>query len=119
MAWIIVAGIVVVFVPIAVIFGIAIRDGAGIMLTVRRNDRLGKTGIPATAVILSVRETGAALSRVDPQVALRLEVHTEDGGVFEAETEAFIAQIAIPQFQPGCVIDVRYDPNDRRVAVAD
>ena len=41
-----------------------------------------------------------------------LEIHAEEMGPYEAETEALISILWVPQIQPGAVLPVKYDPKD-------
>lgn len=75
-------------------------------------------GESAQAVILKVWETGTVMNEVNPQIGMLLEVRPANRPVFQAEAKMFISMIQIPQFQPGAVVGVKYDPNDpRKVAV--
>jgi len=75
-------------------------------------------GVSAQAVILKVWETGTVMNETNPQIGMLLEVRPANRPAFQAETKMFISMIQIPQFQPGAVVGVKYDPNDpRKVAV--
>lgn len=75
-------------------------------------------GESAQAVILKVWETGTVMNETNPQIGMLLEVRPANRPVFQAEAKMFISMIQIPQFQPGAVVGVKYDPNDpRKVAV--
>jgi hypothetical protein len=76
-----------------------------------------KRGVEAEATILRVWDTGMTVND-DPVVGLLLEVRPTGTAVYQAETKALISRIDVPQFQPGHVIPVKYDPNDpKQVAV--
>src|SRR5262249_35188077 len=78
---------------------------------------LQKRGVAAQAEILKVWDTGMTVNN-DPVVGLLLNVKPADSAEYQAETKALISRIDIPQFQPGNVIPIRYDPNDpRQVAI--
>jgi hypothetical protein len=74
-------------------------------------------GIPATARVLRIWDTGMTLND-NPIVGLRLEVHAEGVEPYEVETRALIGRLDIPQIQPGAQLQVKVDPNDHsRVAL--
>jgi hypothetical protein len=81
-----------------------------------------ETGLPAQAVILSIEMGDRKLTYrgVDERwlVVLELEVQPSDGPAFEAKAEHYVPILEIPRFQPGEIVDVRYDPQDKsKVAV--
>lgn len=76
-----------------------------------------QTGKSAMARVLAISDTGMTLNN-DPVVRFRLEVHPEGEEAFEAETQAVIGRLDIPQIQPGAELPVKYDPQDHsRVAL--
>jgi hypothetical protein len=78
---------------------------------------LQASGQPAEGTILEIWDTQMTLND-DPIVGFRLKVRPENGEPFEATTKGPIPVIHIPQFQPGAVVPVLYDQNDRtRVAL--
>lgn len=73
---------------------------------------LRQTGIPAWATILRIWDTGITLND-DPVIGMEVEVRPEEGEPFRATIpKSLISRIAIPQFQPGKEVAVRYDPQD-------
>lgn len=88
---------------------------------------LGRTGVlevglPAQAVILSIQMGDRKLTYrgVDERwlVVLELEVQPSDDSAFGAKAEHYVPLLEIPRFQPGEIVDVRYDPQDKtKVAV--
>jgi hypothetical protein len=73
---------------------------------------LRQTGVPAWATILRIWDTGITLND-DPVIGMEVEVQPEEGDPFRAVIpKSRISRIAIPQFQPGKEIAVRYDPRD-------
>lgn len=73
---------------------------------------LRETGLPAPATILRIWDTGITLND-DPVIGMEVEVRPEEGEPFRAVIQkSRISRIAIPQFQPGEEIAVRYDPWD-------
>ena len=87
---------------------IAIENMAGI--TDMRE--LQSIGDPAEAEILRVWATGMSLND-DPVIGMEVEVQPLEGERYRAVIpKSVISRIAIPRFQPGEVIAVRYDPRD-------
>ena len=77
---------------------------------------LMRTGQPAKAKVVSLTDTGTTINN-NPVVRLVLEVQPPTGSPFEAETEKLISRLDVPNIQPGAVLDVRYDPETREVAI--
>ena len=76
-----------------------------------------ETGIPASAEVLEVWDTGVRYNN-NPVVGFRLLVTLADGTTYEAETKNVVSVVHIPQVQPGAVLPVKIDPEDRnRVAL--
>ena len=79
---------------------------------------LRQTGVPAEAEILRVWDTGTTLND-DPVIGMEVEIEPDEGDPFRAVIpKTLVSRIAIPQFQPGERVAVRYDPHDpSRVAL--
>lgn len=79
-------------------------------------EQVAMTGVPMTARLLSMQQTGA-LVNFNPQVQAMLEVHGPQGP-YQVQTLAVVPQMSIPQFQPGAMVNVRVNPqNPHDVAV--
>jgi hypothetical protein len=101
-----------VVVMISVLFGCSvITRKINRMTGYSQAQELQKTGQPAEATILEIRDTGMTMNN-DPIVDFVLEVRPEGKKAYKAETRMRISRIEIPQFQPGAVVEVNYDPND-------
>jgi hypothetical protein len=72
---------------------------------------LAVNGRPGTATIAAIRQTGVVVNE-NPQVELDLQVQVDAGAPYGVTHKQVIAMIAIPQFQPGCVVPVKVDPDD-------
>jgi PDZ domain len=73
---------------------------------------LQRVGLPAQAEILSIGETGLSINH-DPVITLGVEVRPPDRPPYQATIKRLlVSRLEIPQFQPGRVIPVRYDPKD-------
>jgi hypothetical protein len=82
------------------------------------NQPVRETGVPATAEILEIWDTGVRLND-NPVVGFRLLVTREDGEVYEAETKNVISIVHLCQFQPGAVVAVRVDSDDPSLVALD
>ncbi len=80
--------------------------------------RIRAHGIPATARVLDIWDTGISVND-NPVVGFSLEVHPADGAPYAASTRGLVSRLHIPQIQPGAVLEVSIDPENRnRVALA-
>jgi hypothetical protein len=68
-----------------------------------------KTGVDATATILSTWDTGMRIND-DPQVGMKLQVQPPNGAPFQADMTKTVSIVQLAQFQPGAQLNVRYDP---------
>ena len=76
-----------------------------------------RTGLPAKALVLRIWDTGMTLNE-NPVVGFLLRVSADGIEPFEAETQAVIGRLDVPQIQPGAQVPVKYDPSDHlRVAL--
>ena len=104
-------------VSLALTIGITLFAIRFIRKTVGQDREVIQNGIPATAKILSVRQTGVMLND-QPQVEFQLEVHPPSGVPYQAQAKAVVALVSIPQIQPGAEVAVKIHPTDQtRVAI--
>ena len=75
-------------------------------------NRLNKVGVSATAKIVELRDTGVTLNN-SPQVKLLLEVYPPMGQTYLVETKQYISRLQTSLFQPGSILSVKIDPNDK------
>ena len=81
--------------------------------------RLQTVGIPATARILKIWDTGITVNN-DPVVGLEVEITRQDGSLSRATIpKSRISRVDIPQVQPGATVPVRIDPNRPSVVALD
>lgn len=72
---------------------------------------LQQNGVVARATIQEIWDTGWTVND-NPVIGMKVLVQPSDRPAFTATIEkTTISRIAIPQFQPGNVVPVRYDPN--------
>ncbi len=70
-----------------------------------------QSGIPATAAILQLAETGMFVNH-QPQVRIALQVNPPNGAPYQTEVTMVISPLQIPRVQPGLVVPVKIDPQD-------
>lgn len=76
-------------------------------------------GIAAEATIVKIWDTGITVNG-DPVIGMQVEVRPADRPAYEATIEkTLISRLDVPQFQPGKVIAVRFDPKDATKVAAD
>lgn len=85
-------------------------------MMVRR--KLEKGGVSASAKILELSDTGVTVNN-DPQVKLLLEVSPPMGSTYLVETKQLISRLQIPMIQPGTIIPVLIDLNDKNLISID
>jgi len=88
------------------------------MSGVSETKALQATGVAAEATVLRIWDTGITVNQ-DPVIGMEVEVRPADGKSWKATIpKSLISRLDIPHFQPGRVVDVRYDPHDTaRVAL--
>jgi hypothetical protein len=80
--------------------------------------RLQKHGLPGTARIVEVRDTGVTINN-NPQVKLILEVKNSFGQRYTAETRALVSRINPGAYVPGMEVPVKIDPKNEMNVVLD
>ena len=80
--------------------------------------RLQKTGLPGTARILEVRDTGVTINN-NPQVKLMLEVKNSLGQKYQAQCRVLVSRINPWAYQPGMEVAVKIDPKNEQNVVLD
>jgi hypothetical protein len=68
---------------------------------------LAQTGMPATAEVLSIADTGALIN-YNPVVRMKLNIQPQFGPAFQADVETAVSKIAIPRV--GDKINIKYNP---------
>jgi hypothetical protein len=76
------------------------------------NSRLSKTGISTMAKVVEVSDTGVTVNNA-PQIKLLLEVSPPNGVPYLVETKQLISRLQTAIYQPGSMIPVLIDLNDR------
>lgn len=91
-----------------IVIASAVIIGPGIVQSMK-TQRILKEGVSATAVIKAVTDTGNRYNK-NPEVRLTLEVTPASGAPFQAEVTTVISVIDVPKYQPGTLLNVKYDP---------
>jgi hypothetical protein len=103
------SGFFAAFTLAAVLSGCALIDR---MSGVAEARRLQESGLPASAHILQIWDTGITVNN-DPVIGMRVEIDRSDGSAYPATIpKCLISRIDIPRFQPGATVPVRIDPQD-------
>ena len=71
------------------------------------SNQLAVTGVPATAEVKAIQDTGALIN-FNPVVKLTLNVVPQFGVPFETITETMVSKIAVPRV--GDKINIKYNP---------
>jgi hypothetical protein len=82
------------------------------------NRPVRETGYAAHAEVLEIWDTGVRLND-NPVVGFRLLVMLDDGTTYEARTKNVVSVVHIPQVQPGAVLPIKIDRNDRQLVALD
>lgn len=80
--------------------------------------RLQKTGLPGTARILEVKDTGVTINN-NPQVKLILEVKNSFGQKYTTECRVLVPRINPGAYQVGMELPVKIDPKNEMNVVLD
>ncbi len=73
-------------------------------------------GIAADAEILQIWDTGTTINN-HPVVRFLVRVRPEGEPEFDAEAEKLVSRVRVPQYQPGSLVRVKYDPESFQVAL--
>ena len=105
-----IGGLIFVVVFVLVIFLILFFVFRKVFAPLGKQRKLQRTGLAAEATILEVRETGWTVNNIYPVVKLKLEVRPPGSQPYQAEVQTLIGRLDVPQYQPGTVVAVKYDP---------
>jgi hypothetical protein len=77
------------------------------------HEQITKIGLQATAKVLQYMPMGFTVNGNNPAVNLLVEVQPANDSAFTVQIECVVIdEASVPQFQPGQMVMVRYDPND-------
>jgi hypothetical protein len=88
------------------------------VLSAATNRQVVSSGLPATAKILAITDTGTTINQ-NPVIHFLLQVQPSDRSAFQAETEKLVPRLQVPRFQPGSFVAVKYHPDSLAVAILD
>ena len=77
-------------------------------------NKLSKTGVPATARIVQLSDTGVTINN-NPQIKMLLEVTPPMGQPYMVEMKKVISRLDTYSYQPGMSVSVIVDPNDKNL----
>lgn len=80
------------------------------------SNRLAKNGYATNARVMQVSDTGVTVNNA-PQVKLLLEVTPPNGAAYLVETKQLISRLQTSMFQPGMMVPVLIDLNDKNSIV--
>lgn len=75
----------------------------------RQEERVRAEGLPATAKVLRLEDTGSRRNAM-PIVIIHLEVTAEGRPPWQASIRRVMSVVEVPALGPGRVLNVRYDP---------
>ncbi len=81
-------------------------------------NRLQKTGLPGTARILEVKDTGVTINN-SPQVKLILEVKNNFGQKYTTQCRVLVSRINPNAYMPGMELPLKIDPKNEMNVVID
>jgi hypothetical protein len=101
---------IAILLVLAILVGIVALTFGPTMLRDWRELQLKDHGTDATAVLLSIKDTGDRLNE-DPVVQLTVEITPQSGGdVWRASIETAMSAVELPKYKVGDQVRVRYDP---------
>ena len=87
----------------------AMDQGQSALDGVNQMNWVAQYGMPATAEVMSVMDTGATIN-MNPVVELKLTVTPSAGPAFETTARTMVSRIAVPR--KGDQINLKYNPAD-------
>ncbi len=77
-------------------------------------NKLAKTGVPASARVVSVSDTGVTVNN-NPQIKMVLEVTPPMGAPYMVQMKQIISRLDTFSYQPGITLPVIVDPNNKNL----
>ncbi|MBI2705955.1 MAG: hypothetical protein HYX32_11805 [Actinobacteria bacterium] len=112
MTWFLIAG--------SLVFGGLICVATGYLIGGLGGDsKLLQTGMPGTAVIVSLQETGMVINYTNQVLNIGLRVQVGSGTPYDVTVRQAVPMIMLARCMPGATIGVKVDPNDRAKVVID
>ena len=108
------AGIVIALITVLMVILIVFNSMRSDSRLAAEEARILREGIAARARVKDIRPTSSQYEG-DPEVALTLDVMADEP--FEVVFKTTLSPVYIPRFQPGAILDVRFDRLDRNKIV--
>lgn len=70
-----------------------------------------KDGTPAKAKVVRIEPTGSSMND-NLKVRIDLDVQPAGQAAYSAQVYTYMHPVHFPQYQPGAMVDVRFDPKD-------
>lgn len=103
---------------VALLLGVPVAVWGPGYLRHRQEMRVRETGLPATARVVALTDTGNRFNAT-PEIRITLEVTAEGRPPWRASITRILSVADAPGFAPGREFAVRYDPaHPERVAIA-
>lgn len=97
-------------IPMGVLLVGIVGVGLGpVALNYVRAQRIGASGIDATAVVIDLSDSGNRINH-QPVANIRMTVTPPGGAPYQATSQATVSGINSPWYQPGKRILVKFDP---------
>lgn len=74
--------------------------------------KLNQNGLPGTATINSVTESGEGSDPVNKAYDIAVSVELEDGQSYDTTVHQYLTQDAVNAYQPGKKFQIKADPDD-------
>ena len=74
--------------------------------------KLNQSGVPGTATINSVTESGEGSDPVNKAYDIAVSVELEDGQSYDTTVHQYLTQDAVNAYQPGKKFQIKADPDD-------
>ncbi len=106
--------------PLTIIFVAILLTLLFVRLAMRggENKQALAAGQTAQAAVLKMWDTGWTVNG-NPRIGVLLEVRPPGGAPFQVEVQKVISRLQTSQYQPGQMLEVKYDPVDhKKVAIA-
>jgi hypothetical protein len=110
---IVVVSLVATVVPLALVGFLVFR----LMKGSAERQKLLQTGVPATAQVIAVQQTGTYVNN-QPEVMATLMVQRAGAPPYQVNTTMILSLLEVPRLQPGASVAVKIDPQDaQKVAI--
>jgi hypothetical protein len=83
------------------------------------SSKLLQTGLPASAVVTSLRETGMVINNTNQVLHVGLRVQVGTGTPYDVVVKQAVPMMMMARIQPGATVGVRVDPADQANLVID